>query len=217
MSLLDLKGKLDQVWILAKGPTWYLCPEETPSKCEVWGLNSAYRDRPDQLDRLFIMHDIRTTMFHEDANLVPELNRLGIPVYTAGPYAVLENHRPFPAKEVINHFGVAYMLNVIAYMLATAIMVEPKEIHLYGCDFAFGVDINEKSCAEFWIGMAMGRGIKVVIPKSSHLLTPPEMRQQLYGYKVARWEPQGLWHIKPDRIRDKCASKYTLVPVDEER
>lgn len=212
MSILDLRGELDQIWIRAKGPTWYLCPEEKPDKTEVWGLNSSYQDRAHQLDRMFILHDIRLTMFHEAHRLVPEINELGIPVYTAGTYKVLDNCRDFPAAELLKHFDRQYMVNAIAWMIALACYLEPKELHLYGVDYAFGVDLNEKSSTEYWCGRAEGLGIKLHIPMSSHLLKPPWTRSPLYGYVIKRSPPNGLTHIIPDKMREKCAGTYDLIP-----
>ena len=213
MSILDKRGKIDQIWIRAKGPTWALCPEDKPENTEVWGLNSSYRERASQLDRMFILHDIRETMFHEDYDLVPELNALGIPIHTAGIYQVLDNCEDFPANLLQTEFDTLYFLNSIAWMIAMACYLQPKELHLYGVDYAFGVDLNEKTSTEFWIGYAKGMGIKVTIPDASHLLKAPELRSPTYGYKVHREEPRGLITIIPKRIRDKCAGQYELIPA----
>ena len=212
MSILDLRGKLDQIWIRAKGPTWHLCPEETPQDTEVWGLNSSYKDREGQLDRMFIIHDIRETMFHEAHNLVPELNALGIPIYTAGLYKVLDNCREFPASAILERFGRHYMVNAIAWMVAMACYLEPRELHLYGVDYAFGVDLNEKGATEYGIGRAEGMGIKVHIPYASHVCKPPWSRSELYGYTVQRSIPDGLITIMPEKIKVKCAAGYELIP-----
>jgi len=212
--VLDLKkGDLDQVWIRAKGPTWHYCPEEKPERTEIWGLNSSYREFPEQLDRLFIIHDIRETMFHEDYNLVPELNELGIPVVTSGTYKVLDNCQEFPIQEIADRFDINYQVNAIAHMISLACYLEVKELHLYGVDYAFGVDLNEKGSTEFWLGVARGMGIKLIYPEASHILKPPWSRSPLYGYKVARSEPRGLTTIVPARMRPKCAANYELVPV----
>ena len=213
MSILDLKGQLDQIWIRAKGPTWYLCPEEKPPNTEVWGLNSSYKDREGQLDRMFIIHDIRETMFHEAYNLVPELNALGIPIHTAGTYKVLDNCQELPAEHLLNHFNRNYMVNAIAWMIAMACYLEPKELHLYGVDYAFGVDLNEKGSTEYWLGRAEGQGIKLHVPVSSHVLKPPWTMSELYGYVVQRSKPEGLSTIIPQRVREKCAETYELVPT----
>jgi hypothetical protein len=212
LSILDLRGKLDQIWIRAKGPTWHLCPEEKPPATEIWGLNSSYKDREGQMDRMFIIHDIRETMFHEAHNLVPELNALGIPIHTAGTYQVLDNCCEFPVKEIINRFGREYMVNAIAWMIAMACYLEPKELHLYGVDYAFGVDLNEKGSTEYWLGRAEGMGIKLHVPMSSHILKPPWSMSPLYGYVIQRSVPDGLTTIIPNRIRPKCAAGYELIP-----
>ena len=213
MSILDLRGKLDQIWIRAKGPTWNLCPEEKPPNTEIWGLNSSYKDREGQMDRMFILHDIRETMFHEAHNIVPELNALGIPVHTAGIYQVLDNCQDFPLTAILERFGRMYMVNAIAWMVAMACYLEPKELHLYGVDYAFGVDLDEKGSTEYWIGRAEGMGIEVHIPHASHICKEPWSKSALYGYTIQRSQPEGLTTIIPDKIRPLCATNYELIPV----
>jgi len=214
---------LDKIYILAKGPSWYRCPETVPPNTEIWGCNSTYKDR--KLDKLFIMHDIRLDMIYEDEDFVEHVNGLGIPVYTTGLYKVLKNNRSFPVAEVYNEFRIPYLLNVICYMLAYAITQKPKEIELCGVDMRAGVEyIGEKGCVEFWVGVAVGRGIKVNIPNESMVckdIMPRDVRARdgdtqlmFYGY-MHRTKDNGLVQLIP-RGERKCASKYKLVPVGEE-
>jgi hypothetical protein len=151
-------------------------------------------------------------MFHEAHNLVPELNALGIPIHTAGTYQVLDNCREFPISEILERFGRMYMVNAVAWMVAMACYLEPKELHLYGVDYAFGVDLDEKGSTEYWIGRAEGMGIKVVIPYASHICKEPWSKSPLYGYTIKRSVPDGLTRIIPSQIRPKCAANYELIP-----
>jgi hypothetical protein len=210
----DFKRGLDTIYFLCKGPSWYGCPHEIGENEELWGLNSVYMDRPD-IDRLFIMHDIRDTLLLEDHNLINQCNELGFPVVTTGTYTTLTNNVPYPVEEVIDHFRVNYVQNSVCWMLALAIYLEVKEIHMYGADYVFGVDLNEKACTEFWMGMAMGRGIHIYTPKETALLRPPEFKQTLYGYHVPRAAPDGLINIVAKRRREGDHREYTMVPKEE--
>ena len=56
------------------------------------------------------------------------------------------------------------------------------QIGLFGIDLIVGAEyFEQKPCAEFWIGQACGRGITVVIPPQSALIT----QRYRYGYQMA--------------------------------
>lgn len=95
------------------------------------------------------------------------------------PYCDLTN---YPLQEVISYFGVDYFTNTIDYALALAIYKGFTEIDLYGVNMAFGSEYEyEKPGVEFWIGQAMGRGIKVTNhSKASTILKTRD--GLLYGY-----------------------------------
>ena len=211
----ELTKGLDNIILLARGPSLYRCPEQTPVNSEIWGCNTTYRDRT--LDRLFVMHDIRWEMIFEDKNFVNNVNSLSIPVYTPGAYPVLVNSVAYPINEVFKEFTViTYFLNVIAYMIALAIMQKPKEISLFGIDMRDGMEYSyERANVEFWLGVAIGRGVRVnttdesMIFKSQH---PDHKGRLFYGY-TQRKEKDGLYNLIPDGER-KCAKTYRLVPDD---
>lgn len=95
------------------------------------------------------------------------------------PYCDLTN---YPIKEVVEYFGVDYFTNTVDYAIALAIYRGFTEIDLYGVNMAFGSEYEfEKPGVEFWIGQAMGRGIKVNVfgSESTILKTRDGL---LYGY-----------------------------------
>lgn len=90
------------------------------------------------------------------------------PNYRRFSAGTIEN---FPFKEVKKQFGVDYFTNMVCYMLAAAIMEDADEIHLYGVRQAGLVEyMEQRRGVEFWLGIAVGRGIKVEIHGISQLL-----------------------------------------------
>jgi len=130
---LEFVKDLDKIIILAQGPSWYQCPEKAPKGTEIWGSNVIYRDHSHQ-DRLFFGHDIRGNILNDDANLIENLNKMEIPIYTVGVFKVLKKSTQIPILKIMEEFHVGFFLNIIAYMLATAILQSPKSIDLYGVD-----------------------------------------------------------------------------------
>ena len=93
-----------------------------------------------------------------------------------------------------------YFTSTIAFMLALAIHEGFGTIDLYGIDLTVGEEYDyQKPCAEFWIGLAMGRGIQVGIPQASALLKTAWR----YG-----WESEPDWPIKLSEIQQRRALLY---------
>jgi hypothetical protein len=80
--------------------------------------------------------------------------------------------------------GRKYLTCTPAFCLAYAAHAPDKidEVHLYGCDMATdGEYAFERPCVEFWLGVLVGRGVKVVLPDECDLCNSP----QLYGFDDA--------------------------------
>lgn len=102
------------------------------------------------------------------------------------------NITEYPLKEVTETFnGFQYFNNSVAYAVALAIHQGAEEILMFGCDYSY-VDPNRpdwgahaleagRACVEFWLGVAVARGIRVVVAASSTLLDQSTGRP-LYGY-----------------------------------
>ena len=210
---MELKKGLDEIIIVAMGPSWYQCPKEKPYNSEIWGVNTMYRNR--DLDRIFIMHDIKYDILTQDRDFVDSINTKGMPVYTAGDYPPIKNNIPYPTEEVIQYFGVGFFLNVMGWMLALAIMQKPKRITLYGVDMRSDSGdeyrLGERGCIEFWLGMAMGKGIDIGLPQESFLLKRV-MRGNFYGYHF-RKNPKGLDELIPVAIKRQY-QRFKLLPID---
>ena len=123
----------------------------------------------------------------------------------------------FPLERLVEKFG-DYFTSSIAEMLAVAIdeidmrverdmagsvydqpidvVHRQKELYgeyiigLFGIDLVVGEEYDwQKACAEWWIGIAIGRGINVMIPPQSALC------KQLYRYGY-QTEPAGIIKIR---------------------
>ncbi len=217
-SVEFVKG-LDKIIILAQGPSWYQCPDLVPGREEVetWGSNVIYRDHA--VDRLFFAHDPRCAFFDDDMDLFENINKIGMPVYTIGVYKPLVNNVQIPVLEILEEFKVGFFLNVIAWMMATAILQDPKTIDMYGVDMRPDADceylINEKGTMEFWCGVAMGRGIPIKNTKESYVMkTKQEGSFPRFRPKVPQ---KGLATLIPKQDRNIITLRnYAILPVGEE-
>lgn len=102
------------------------------------------------------------------------------------------NIEEYPLKDLSDAFGgFKYFNNTVAYAVALAIYHGAEEIAMFGCDYYY-VDPQRpdwdakaletgRACVEFWLGVAVARGIRVVVAASSTLLDQSTGRP-LYGY-----------------------------------
>ncbi len=217
-SIEFVKG-LDKIIVLAQGPSWYQCPEYVPERkgVEIWGSNVIYRDHG--VDRLFFGHDARGHFFDDDMDLFENLNKIGMPVYTTGLYKPLKKNALIPIVEILREFKVGFFLNVISWIMATAILQEPKSIDMYGVDMRPDANsenlINEKGTMDFWCGVAMGRGILLKNTRESYVMkTKQEGNFPGHRPKVAQ---NGLATLIPLEDKNLQALKnYMIVPIGDE-
>lgn len=146
---------------------------------ETWGLNDFILRRPVKLT--FEMHNIEKYIEEKLFNIekeIEEINRLGIPVITQKKHKFLPTAIPFP----INEMPMKYFTSTMAYMTAYAIYRGATEIEMYGVALYLKREYTQqRSCLEFWIGYAKGKGIKVTVHGQSTLFsTKPYVG--LYGY-----------------------------------
>lgn len=133
-----------------------------------------------------------------------------VPIYTCFKHADFPSSVDYPLEAVINATGQSYLSTSVAYAFALAIAAGAKKILAYGCDFSYP-DRHEaesgRACVEFWVGIALARGIEISVAHNSTLMDMmvPEA-ERLYGYREAGLK--GVITKDGDRLRVK------LVPLD---
>lgn len=199
----------DKVAIVGFAPHRVLAPFDDPS-FEIWGLNRLHTVMPGKRwDRWFEIHDLSLYDPEADADHIAFLGSFeGMVILRpqdVGRYAV-PNGVPFPLGRVLEDFH-PYFNNSIAYELALAIGMGFKEIHVFGVDMAqdqvLQAEYSEQrpSC-EFFLGIAVGRGIKLYLPPGSDLL----LTSHLYGLE----EIDGIRGKQEARFNELAARKNEI-------
>lgn len=87
----------------------------------------------------------------------------------------------YPFETMITEFPRGYMTNHVAYMVALALMEGVTHLAIFGCDYDTNSEYGpQRGSAEYWLGVAEGRGVQVLIPPQCNLLNKPSL---LYGYE----------------------------------
>jgi len=179
----EFKKGLDEIIILGTGRSCCHCPTEHREGVEIWGC--PFTVKWGYVDRVFQIHKKFSDKNIEKDFIVSANNNPSARVYTAVEEPQLVNSTVFPIDEVMEEFNMKFFLNTLCYMIALAIMQKPKKIQCYGVDMRNKMEyITEKGCVEFWLGVALGRGIKVATTTCSNVLgTVDPNRSSMYGYE----------------------------------
>jgi hypothetical protein len=160
--------------------------EADKQDAEVWCVNGAFQIQPN-CDRVYAMD--RFWPGHADRvrgdAFIEAVNSLKVPIVCQRHYPEVPLSRSFKLREARKAFGFDYYTSTMAYMLAEAIMEKASVIVLHHivCYGASTEYFPQKACLDFWVGQAMGRGIKIAISDSSMLIKPYPWHTALYGYK----------------------------------
>ena len=152
---------------------------------EMWSVNTGHfcfdREQLTRFTRWFQLHPRRD---FEAANAdrpqhLEWLRHTTIPVYMEQVWEDIPTSVRYPREEIAL-IGGDYFTSSVAYMLALAIYERFGEIRLFGVDMPSETEyFNERPCVEYWLGVAVANGIKVVTPEHC-----PLMRGRRYAETV---------------------------------
>ena len=167
------------VALVGTAPSSRMRANEQGPDVEIWALNDCYTFLT-HWDRWFEIHG-KDVWIADGKDHVEFLKSIQVPVYMIQHYPEIPNSVRYPMEDITELFfpGAkhAYLASSIDYMMALAIAEGVDEIKLYGVNMATSTEfLHQRPSCEFWMGIAMGRGIKVTLPEDSPMLQAP-----LYG------------------------------------
>lgn len=223
------------VRLLGLGISLYDTPPVAPPGVDTFGLQYTWKSH--KLDRAFVMDQEDWIIRKNNTlgrDICKEINSYNFPVYVSKPWADLDHWVEYPLNHVISgipnlkhkilkktergeewdEIQGKYFLNSFCYMLALAIFERYERIEMYGIDMANmdGRPTNdtfedERSCVNFWVGVAIGRGIEVSISKDSRITKPISPKNPcLYGYEVR----EDLKKIRAEVIKENQKFEHIL-------
>lgn len=168
--------------IIGSAPGWEECPVNDG---QIWGVNNMHLLR--DVDLIIDVHKSRTDVKEiKDVWHLKILKEKNIHAFFYDKIPDMPNVERYPIEEIKKEFGTDYFACGIDYMVALALYRGATEIHIYGVWMECGTEYAfQKASMEFWLGYAMGRGVKVEVHgKHGSLLRTHN--GLLYGYQ----EPQ---------------------------
>lgn len=171
-------------------------PEATiPAGTELWGVNRTATVEP-RLSRVYTFDP--ECLFQP--GYVEHLAELGIPVFTRSVHPDIPQSIRFPKEEIVHFFnGLTYSTCTVAWMLQHAIYE-----HQHGdtidelvlANMFLQRDSMEYlwclPCVNFWVGVAMGCGMKVVSHGHAAVVKALPWESNEYGYRRNVYADTGI-------------------------
>ena len=173
-GIVRVTPKRKKVAILGAGKSRHKAPFND-NDWEFWGLNEIPQDRA---ERWFELHPVEVQTYSE----LEWLKNSERPVYLLELDKEIPQGVRYPIEKVLSVEGAKdYFTSTFAYQVALAIYEGFEEIGLWGVPFFIGSPREqtfERTCLEWWLGLAIGKGMKVTIVASDKLMYHPHR----YGY-----------------------------------
>ena len=161
---------------------------------KIWACYSVVQ-MVDDVDLVFDPHN-RNKPTPEEERVTKKIKKLKIPIFLQKVWPEYPNSMKYPLREIVDKFGLTYFSNSVCYMIAYAIYIGVKQIDLIGVN-QIGKEeyINEKGGVEFWIGFALGKGLKVKVHGERSMVLKTKSGR-LYGYGCNQKLNDGIVKLK---------------------
>jgi len=184
---------MSRVAIVGFAPSHVDTPWTDPD-LQIWTMNYHHTQVP-RSDRIFEIHDWDYLQKEDGGAHLRQLATVTVPVYMQDQHDQVPTSVAYPIAEMTALYLMPeaekpYFTNTASYMIALAIAEGFTQIELYGVDMANDSEYAyQRPSCEFFLGIAVGKGIRVLTHRLSDLLKTA----YVYGYE----EKQQVW------MRDK--------------
>ncbi len=218
----DVKAPAKKVAIVGMAPSSRGLAPFSDDSWEIWTLSTLMSaGGATRFDRHFEIHPVDWFKERDDKTYFQWLTTVrDKPVYLHEPHPDIPTSVAFPKSQMVREFGT-YITNTVSWMLALAISEltpligtgdEQPELAVYGVDMAQdqpdalggkGEYAAQRPSCEYFLGIAVGRGIKVTIPATSDLLAS----RGLYGYDTDSGQFREKWRSRTAELQQRLAGK----------
>jgi hypothetical protein len=189
-----------------------------PLMGEIWGINLM--GIVAACDRVIQLNDPKRWPSIYSSWNTERFKRLNIPIVSTSKDPLFPQIVEYPLKQILQMVPVTYINNSVAGAIALAMLEGFTEIALFGCDFSYAdpalAQYTERgrACVEFWIALAMSRGIHVTVPQSGTLLDAAH-GQEIYGYFRPGADLMRELFQQPDQVTESIEDLRARLAVAE--
>jgi hypothetical protein len=183
-SAINMEERM-KVAIVGMAPSWTRAPFQ--EDWEIWRLNEAYKidahygiDTEEITDQWFQIHQpwdfkrkLDTEGEYDHLDWLKEKH--SFPIYMQEKYPEIPSSVKYPFEEICKFHGLnestRYFTNSAAHQIAFALMKDATTIGMWGWELSSDTEMKyEKPSVEFWLGVAQGLGVEIVLPHGSPIL-----------------------------------------------
>ena len=149
---------------------------------EIWSHTST-KTLVKRVDRYFDLHPKAFWLKGKswDPEYVKWLARNPVPILMQNRFTDVPASVRYPRERVMAEFPRRYFTSQTAWMIALALTEGVTHLGFFGVHYAHSSEYaTQRAGCEYWMGIAEGRGVHLVIPETNPLLKTPG---PLYGYE----------------------------------
>lgn len=171
-------GRLRKIAIIGSAPTVDLAPWYDPS-WEIWAHATVYAYCK-RVDRYFDLHPWEWISTKPVPGYLEWLKTQQTPIYMQRQFRDVPRSLRFPRERVMAEYP-RYFTSHAAWMIALALSEGVTHLGFFGIHYALDEEHKkQRAGCEFWMGVAIGKGVQIVNPEGSPLIREPAW---LYGYE----------------------------------
>jgi hypothetical protein len=173
-------GRLRKIALIGNAPSVHHAPWDDDS-WEIWAHASS-ANYCQRVDRYFDLHPKKFWVKGKrwEPNYYGWLKRLETPIFMQRRYHEIPRSVAYPKARILAEFR-RYMTSQAAWMIALAMTEGVTHLGFFGIHYASDAEhAAQRAGCEYWMGLAEGRGVHLVVPPGNPLLRTPD---RLYGYE----------------------------------
>jgi hypothetical protein len=200
-------GRQRKIALIGSAHTCNLTPWYDPT-WEIWAhaTVNAYCKR---VDRYFDLHPWKWISEKPVPGYVEWLAKLQTPIYMQRRFQKVPASLRYPKERIVAEYP-RYFTSHAAWMIALALSEGVTHLGFFGIHYALDEEHKkQRAGCEFWMGVAVGRGVQIVNPEGSPLLREPKW---LYGYE----SHDGKQHVRATTGGKKPGVDMDLPPQNRQ-
>ena len=186
-------GRLRKIALIGSAQTVYNAPWYDPT-WEIWA-HATVHHYCRRVDRYFDLHPWEWITGKSIPDYMDFLAKCKVPIYMQREFQLVPASLRYP-KERIMAEHPRYFTSHAAWMIAMALSEGVTHLGFFGIHYALDEEHKkQRAGCEYWMGVAHGKGVQLVIPEGAPLLREPGW---LYGYES---------HTGKKHVREKTGGK----------
>lgn len=172
-------GRLRKIALIGSAHTVNLAPWYDPT-WEIWA-HATCHPYCKRVDRYFDLHPWEWISTKPVPGYLNWLKTQQTPIYMQRQFKDVPRSVRYPRERMLAGEYPRYFTNHVAWMVALALSEGVTHLGFFGIHYALEEEHKkQRAGCEFWMGIAVGRGVQIVNPPGSPLLREPGW---LYGYE----------------------------------